>query len=193
MVLLVFLFSRLAFAAEPSKDPANADVESVVATGFSTDLYAGVNITNYSGSNLDGGVHFAGGVKEFYFVHQHVGFFLGLDYSIRAMSLTTSEGTSWLDIPFGIAFRYKGWTAGENSLGLGAFYSLPLTSRYADAYDLQGGVGIVLYAATYFKISPGFDFGIFADIKYSFFSPITQADYVKFLTTSFGIVARFGH
>lgn len=172
--------------------PAENDHE---AGNFITDITLGFNSATYSRVNVEGGFGFMAGAKEFYFFHKNVGVFTGLDYYSRYMSLNVSKSPGWLDIPFGVAFRYKWLGDAKNLLGVGAFYSLPL-SDFEDTSGtvaLQGGLGFVFYGGTYFSITESFDLGIIGDIRYSFFSPFTQFTTPKMFSVGLGLSARFNY
>ncbi len=162
---------------------------------LSTAIHAAIDITQYANTNVDGGIGFDLGLRQHVFFHPYLGIFAGLDYVGRNVVLNISEKSKWLDIPFGLAFRYSGSAMGgtKNYIDLGLYYATNQTKTSADPgiTDFAGGLGFYFAGTTLFPITPSFEMGFYVTGKYSFFSPFAQSTLASMLSTAFGVEGRF--
>lgn len=163
-------------------------------TGWTLDPSLSLDITSYSRVNIDGGVGFQAAARPYYFFHQHVGVFSGLDFANRAMSLNDDKRASWLEVPFGIAFKYATRESMSGKIGLGLYYSKNLTKRFVDranSIGLDSGLGFILTSSSLFTITETFDLGFQVDLKYSFFSPFETIKGTRSLSLGLGVAGQF--
>jgi hypothetical protein len=168
-ILSATLFA-LAFLASTPK--LRAQEQSSDFSKHLTSVHLGIDVTEWTGTNVDSGFGFSGGATQYFYFHKFVGAFVGLDYSARSMGISSSSKTHWLDIPFGPSFRFSNSAIEgmKSTLDLGLVYMLPLTKTPADTAigDLNGVLGLHFGASTFFEISPSFEFGFYVTMKLGF-------------------------
>ncbi len=166
-------------------------------------LIRGISVTGY-GLMLGG--------KYSYFFSPKVGAFIGLDYVQRNASENEWEyQLTSVDIPFGLAFKYRSWF--DNSLGatfFGLYYHNPLEGNVEYKGDKivvdgppkrkiegAGHLGFFLQSEMYFKVTENFSLGLFYGIKFGFADAITKVGTRKSkynnstMDMMFGLTTRF--
>ncbi len=181
-LLLFCSQSRPGLAEEAYPDPQG------LGPGFGLSFLGGVNIlSQFSvGSYLATSNHISYnlGLRGEYFFQKHVGVFIGTDLTNRGLSDSNNNSytSGWLDIPFGVAFRYR-WHGSDDGpwsyLGVGGFFAQPLSSSLSgsSAFSLgnistKSTFGLILEARTMFSINPSWALGLGTWFKYGFGSSL---------------------
>jgi hypothetical protein len=163
-------------------------------SNLATDVRVTVDITQYSNTNVSGGIGFDGGIRQRLYLHKFLGVFAGADYAIRTMDLNAPEKVKWLDLPFGVSFRYKGGNIEgmEGNFDLGLYYACNLTKTAKDVGigDLKGGLGLYFAGESLFEITPSFQFGLTLSGKLGFSSPFKALARPMPFSAGIGLVGR---
>ncbi len=183
--------------------------------GFQEHIFTanlGMNMTRIKEFDNSGFGLMLGGKYSYYFSPK-VGAFIGLDYMQRNASeedlgVTLNAKLNFIDIPFGLTFKYRNMLSADGATFLGLYYTLSQGGKLkaspgGDSLDLEGEdhLGFLLHSEIYFEVNESFNLGFFAGLKFGFGNAITKlkspeatADFYKdtnSLDVMFGVVTKF--
>ena len=177
-------------------------------------LNLGMNMTRIKEFDDSGFGLMIGGKYSYYFSPK-VGAFIGIDYMQRNASEegkipgkteTLNAKLNFIDIPFGLTFKYRNILSADGATFLGLYYTLSHGGKLkikSKSLDTEGEdhLGFLLHSETYFEVNENFNLGFFAGLKFGFGNAITEIkssegrmDFNKDTNTldvMFGVVAKF--
>lgn len=183
-LIIVALLAEMLMAnsayARPQRRLAEQEMEDE-SSPLSVSLIVGANLSASLTGNggTSSRVSFMGGAELYYFFTPHVGIFLGGHYTSRGEKLASSAvaSASFVDIPFGIAFRHGTRLFGstsESQFSLGGFYSIPFGNLSVTNTQTRSAAGIAIMAQTLFPVGESVALGFGTWAKFGVAEVVTR-------------------